>query len=541
MSITRRTFLGAAATAAIAGASAAPDFRINRDVRITVPEKAIGDAFGIAARLVEDMRRLAYEHYGKDGLLAVSDGKNGPQHSYDPRDFHFGPKCAAYLYGHDRQFAIDMGARIFKEQTDPSDGRLIWDPTGQTAIHLAQTAKYWSDYMVYAGQDATVRGSWDRILQTIKWGMATYDPNHDGLIEHGTKVPDNFWALLVGEPLNFPRVEGCSQDVVVLATMDVCELLRVSAAHASAHGLAGAEWLGSHAAQTHTAIETSAWDPDAEYYYLLYRKPDRRWQHSINCLNEESRELDATPYYAAMTSGNFSRAVRVAAYARRVLLERGLFPMPLQYPPYAWESPHYRHAHDFIEGGCWEESYYNCVRAWSECRMRDAVYEAVRRRSEAYARDGECIEWYTQQKGLARGRDRYGISAAAHVAAVIEGLFGITPAAAGFEKIHIRPNLPVKWAGQNCSVRVTLPDDGFLEYSHLYDTTKNTVTVKAASNKEREGRFRVFVPMPVTSVKWNSVSTRYESAQLADGGFVVSLDRPFQQQGLLEIAVAPAL
>jgi hypothetical protein len=535
---TRRVFISAAAAAALATGADTPSFEASKEIKVAVPEKSIEESFRIAVRLVEDMRRLAYGHYGKDGLLAVSDGKNGPQHGYDPRDFHFGPKCAAYLYGHDEQFSLEMGRRIFLEQSDPSDGRLTWDSKGQTAIHFAQTAKYWSDYVSYTEQDATVAQNWGRVLQTIKWGMATYDSNSDGLLEHGVKVPNNFWALLVGEAFNFPVVNNCSQDVVSVASMDVCELLQVMAAHSSAQGLTGSERLQSHAAQTHEAIETSAWDPDAGYYYLLYRRPEKKWQHSILRINEDSRELDATPYYASLRSGNHSRALKVAEYARKVLLEDGIFPMPLQYPPYSWDSPNYAGADTFIEGGCWEESYYNCVRAWSECGMLEALYEAVRRRSEAHARDGQCIEWYTQTKGIGRGRDRYGISAAAHVSAIIEGLFGITPAKIGFGEINIRPNLPAKWADQTSTVRVTLPHNGFLEYSHLYDSAKRTVTLKVASNQQRSGHFRVFAPLPVVSVKWNSVKTRYASAQQASGGFLVYLDRAFQD-GLLEISMAP--
>jgi hypothetical protein len=87
---------------------------------------------------------------------------------------------------------------------------------------------------------------------------------------------------------------------------------------------------------------------------------------------------------------------------------------------------------------------------------------------------------------------------------------------------------------------VTLPNAGFLEYSHTCDTTNRAITIRAASNKERLGHFRVFAPMPVVSVKWNSGKTRYTSAQQADGGFFVFLDRPFQE-GRLEIdMVAPA-
>jgi hypothetical protein len=544
--VTRRTFLGAAAAAAVAAtryaggaeAAAAPDLAIGKDVHVAVPEKAIEESFRIAADLTEDMRRLAYQCYHRDGWLAVSDGKNGPQHGYDPRDFHFGPKCAAYLWGHDTTFAREMGRRIFQDQSDPSDGRLRWDGRNQCSIHLAQTAKHFSDYMVYGGQDALVRDNWPQMLKTLKWGLAHYDPDQAGLIEQGPFVPDHFWALLVGEPYNFAAVDHCGRDVAVVSSMEVYEWLKLAAELAAAHNLPESAWLKSRAARAHEAIETSAWDPDAGYYYLLYRRPERRWQHSILRINEESRELDVTPYYAALLSGNPARAERVAAYARSVLLDRNLFPMPLDYPAYCWISPNYGSAYGGIPGGCWEEGYYNCVRAWSECKMLDAVYEAVRRRSEAHARDGDCIEWYTQDKGAARGRDRYGISAAAHLAAIIEGLFGITPAGFGFDEINIWPNLPAKWAGQSASIRVTLPGNGFLEYTHRFDAAKKRVTLSVVTDRPRQAHFRLFAPLPVAGVKWNSQRTRYVSAQQAGGGFFVYLDRPIRQD-TLEIQLAP--
>ena len=241
----------------------------------------------------------------------------------------------------------------------------------------------------------------------------------------------------------------------------------------------------------------SAWDPDAGYYYLLYRRPEKRWQHSILRICEESRELDVTPYYAALLSGNPSRAAKVAAYARSVLLDHSVFPMPLHYPAYCWISPNYGDAYGGIAGGCWEEGYYNCTRAWSQCKMLDAFYEAVRRRSEAHARDGDCIEWYRQDKGTACGRDRYGISAAAHIAAIIEGLFGITPVRFGFDEINIHPNLPAKWAGKTSTIRVTLPGDGLLEYSHLYDPAKKLITVSVTTDRPRSCAFPRLFPAPM--------------------------------------------
>jgi hypothetical protein len=546
--ITRRAFLGTTVAAAAATASglragepgAAPNFSVDKDVRIEVPEKAIEESFRIATRLTEDMRRLAFERYQRDGWLAVSDGKNGPQHSYDPRDFHFGPKCAAYLWGHDAAFARAMGARIFQDQADPADGRLRWDGQNQCSIHLAQTAKHFSDYLVYAGQDALVRDNWAGMLKTLRWSLARYDPQQKGLIEQGPGVPGYFWALLVGEPMNFAQVENCGRDVVVVSSMEVYEWLKLAAEYAARHNLPEGAWLKSRAVQSHEALETSAWDPDAGYYYLLYRRPEQRWQHSILQINEESRELDVTPYYAALLSGNPARAAKVAGYARSVLLDHSIFPMPLHYPAYCWLSPHYGSAYGGIPGGCWEEGYYNCTRAWSQCKMLDAVYEAIRRRSEAHARDGDCVEWYTQDKGAPRGRDRYGISAGAHLSAIIESLFGITPAGFGFDEINIQPNLPVKWGGKTSTIRVTLPGNGYLQYSHLFDPLKKLVTLNIATDRQRTAHLRVFVPLPVagTKVKWNGEPTRYVSAQQAGGGFFVYLDRPIRQDKL-EIDLAP--
>ena len=101
---------------------------------------------------------MAYKHYGRDGWLAVSDGKNCPQHSYDPRNFHFGPKCAGLPVGSRCGVRQGDGNAHLQDQSDASDGRLRWDGQKQCSIHLAQTAKHFSDYMVYAGKTP-----WSRI------------------------------------------------------------------------------------------------------------------------------------------------------------------------------------------------------------------------------------------------------------------------------------------------------------------------------------------------------------------------------------------
>jgi len=508
-------------------------FDISQYVKINVPEKAFEEAFWIAVRLIADMRRLAYEHYSKDGWLAVSDGQVGPQHSYDPRDFRYGPKCAAYLYGTDPSFSLEMGKRIFHDEIDINDGHIQWDSHHQTAIHLAQTAKHFSDYIVYAEQDEFVKDNWVQLLKMIKWGLTTYDRNNDGLIEHGLNVPDHFWGLLVGEPLNFPYVkDGCNDDVVVVATMEVYELLYLMSALSVQMDLPETDWLKEKTLNMHNSIENLAYDSDAGYYYLAYRASEQKWYHSMLGINENSRELDVTPYYAAILSGNHSRAVKVANYARQVLLDYDIFPMPLHFPGYFWGGGNYSCPQHFVPGGCWEESYYNCTRAFSQCGMLDAIYEAIKRRSMAYVRDKDCMEWYTQKGTTVGCRDRYGISAGAHVSAVIEGLFGITPTRFGFNEVNIYPNIPSKWTDLPVAISVALPRNGFLKYTYLYDTKAQLINITFETNKRRYGHFRIFVPRTIECVKWNTKTTQFNSAQQIGRGAFVYINKNFERDCL---------
>jgi hypothetical protein len=519
-----------------------PDFRISARVSISVPDKAIEGSFRIAADLLVAMRRAAYQHYKHDGWLAVSDGTNGFQSGYDPRDFRFGPKCAAYFWGDDPGLISQMGERIFFDEHDP-DGKLVWDyARNQCAIHIAQVAKHFSDYLRYSERDAFVTNNWGRLLKIIKWTVKEYDRNNDGLIENGRRLPNRIWAYLVGEPENGFIWDKTENDVVVVASMEVCEWLQLMAEYGEAHNLPETHWLQSRAAQMNNAIETLGYDSDAGYYYLLYRSNENKWYHSGCGINEDSRELDVTPYYAAFVGGNDSRGQRVAEYARRVLMDSGIFPMPLSYPTYYWACTNYPFQ-GFIPGGCWEESYYNCVRAFSKYNMLDAVYAAVKRRSEAIKSEGVCMEWYSLKEGIGGGRDRYGISAAGHLSAIVEGLFGITPTRFGFNEINIWPAIPPGWADQPATIAVTLPDGGFLKYTYLYQPERKTVTLLIETDKQRQGHFRIPVlgltkalpypistPInkPISSIHWNGQDTWGDIRKRSDGQWeLVSLDRPF--------------
>jgi hypothetical protein len=544
---TRRDFLRTAASLAVAHSAVAeplhlalgqamPDTsRISPLVQISTPDKAIDESFWIAAKLTQELRQLATAHYHKEGWIAVSDGKNGPQHSYDPRDFRYGPKLSAYLYGDDPTFALEMGKRILEDQTNPTTGQMLWDTHGQTAIHLAQTVKHFTDYVAYGGNSDLVRDHWTRITQFAHWALATYDRNNDGLIEQGPFVNDHFWSLIVGEVSNFPMVPNCSDDVVVVATMEVCEFVSTMARYAAEHKLADEAWLTARAKQMHAAIEAKAFDSTAEYYYLCRRTPEDRWYHSVNAINEDSRELDVTPYYSSIVSGDWSRAMRVAQYARTVLIDDKIFPMPLDYPTYSWVSPHYGGPWGHIPGGAWEEAYYNCVRAWSHTRLLDAVYEAVHRRSVAIAREKDTRESFTHD-GQGRGRDRYGISAMGHLSAIIEGLFGIVPTGFGFDEVDIAPNLPIHWAGQApASIQVAVPGGGFIKCTWSCDLKTRTIELAIESDRERKGNFRIFVPGPIGTIHFseeNIPRNMIDQAPQVNTGLFAFIHRPFHKDTL---------
>ena len=308
--MTRRTFLGAAAAAAVAVRCAGGRGNALSARLCGQQAGAHRSPRGSHRRIVPDRGRLDRGHAAVGVPVLQARRLAGRPTARTARSTattlatFIRPQMPAYLWGHDATFAREMGRRIFQDQSDPTDGRLRWDSRGQCSIHLAQTAKHFSDYMVYAGQDDLVRDNWEQMLKTLKWGLAHYDPEQTGLIEQGPFVTDHFWALLVGEPYNFAAVENCSRDVAVVSSMEVYEWLKLAGEFAAGRNLPKPLAQVERRRQAHEAIETSAWDPDAGYYYLLYRRPERRWQHSILRINEESRELDVTPYYAALLSGN---------------------------------------------------------------------------------------------------------------------------------------------------------------------------------------------------------------------------------------------
>ena len=154
----------------------------------------------------------------------------------------------------------------------------------------------------------------------------------------------------------------------------------------------------------------------------------------------------------------------------------------------------------------------------------------------------DCREWYMPDgtnKHHFPSRERYGISAAAHVSAIIEGLFGITPAKFGFDEINIWPAIPLNWADKPATIRVTLPGGGFLKYTYLFNKKVQSVTLTIETDKQRQGRFRVPVPGRPGSITWNGGQLRCELTGAADGrGKLVCFEKPFDK-AVLTIRLEP--
>ena len=123
------------------------------------------------------------------------------------------------------------------------------------------------------------------------------------------------------------------------------------------------------------------------------------------------------------------------------MLKDRVFPMPTRWPTYSWYSPANPNGVDMGDdcgqiGGAWDTPYFHCVELLSRLGLQQAVQRAVFRRAEVIHRDQDCLESYyldgTVDHTRFYNRDQYIVSATAHLSAIIEGLFGITPARDGF-------------------------------------------------------------------------------------------------------------
>jgi hypothetical protein len=475
-------------------------------VNVDTPNRHINESFDLAIQLIDELRRCAVNLYLRDGYYAVCDGNINPAHTWDSRDYDHVNKMTAYLWGTDEGFARAACENIFAGQIDEHDGHLRWAyQRDQRGIHVGHYCKYTADffrYLVHGERADQVATRWDGLLHFTRWVARTYDTLGDGLIEdaspeaQGEGFLRSFWGYYIGEPEHFP-VNLSRQSKPVIASMTYCGLLKQMARFAAERDLPGAGEIAAQAARVSHILESAAYSETRGYYYVQYDAFNRQWYFSINGAREDSRELLVIPYYADEVSGDPERARAVARVAHRVLRDDQVFPMPITYPPYRWygaSTEYHYHAFGmrrFLFEGCWDNSYHNCVNLLSSVGLIDVIPEAVRRRSEAACRDRDFTEWYYRdgsvgETGAAGSyhRDRYGISATAHIASIVEGLFGIRPAAPGFTELTMQPAFPYQrdrygganaWSDRDISITVTLPHNRLMTCRFRHDTAANTL------------------------------------------------------------------
>lgn len=453
--------------------------------QVRTPVAAIDRSFAMAVELVDHLRARARAATGRDGYYAVADGRYNPCPTWDSRDWDHVNKMHAYLWGGEPDLAGAIGANIGRDQL-LDGGALKWCyGADQRGMHLGHYAKSAAGFLQYADDPAAVEPHWPRLVDLVRWALRVYDADGLGLIAdsapavQGGRCEPSFWGYYIGEPAHFP-VTLSPRSSPVIATMTFCALLGQLRRFAADHGLPDGDWLAAQHERVHGVLERRAWSERRGHYYLQYDAFNRQWYFSLNGTCEESRELLVIPWYADEVSLDPERARAVARTAARCLLDDGVFPMPVTYPFYRWygaSTEYHYHAFGmdrFLFTGCWDNPYHNCANLLASTGHIDAVLTAVRRRSEAACRDGDFSEWYQRDGSVGAAgterqyhRDRYGVSATAHVASVVEALFGVRPALPGFRALRLEPAFPWHrpdryggpndWLESEIAIEVSLP------------------------------------------------------------------------------------
>lgn len=503
---------------------ASPDF-----IGLRTPLRHLNESFALAVRLVDDLRALAYQCTGRDGYIAVSDGQYNRCPMWDPRDYDHISKMTAYLWGMEPHLDEAVSDNVFGEQLDAVDGHLMCVyRRDQRGIHVGQFAKYAAERFRYGADADHLRRHWPQAQAFVRWAFRAYDALGTGLIDQisadatGDGFLQTFWGFFIGEPEHFPHnLSPYSKPLG--ASMTCCALLEAMATFGEARDLPGASEMRQRANALSERLEDEAYSERRGYYYLQHDAFNRQWYFSVNGECEDSRELFIIPYYADEVCRIPERQRSVARVVEHVLRDRHVFPLPITYPFYRWygaSSACHFHAFGmdrFLLGGCWDSPYAASVALLGRAGLIDTVVDAVRRRSEAIVRDGDCLEWYypdgsTGENGAGTSyhRDRYGISATAHIASVIEGLFGIRPLAPGFSEIAIAPAFPYRrdqarwaelrqartgsapftgwrhsaansWLDREVGVSLTLPGARRLDWDCYRDTEANLIRLRCSA------------------------------------------------------------
>ncbi len=514
------------------------------DVGIDTPLPYLNESWRIAVALLDKARRLYWEG-NRDGTgpghpgawLPVSLGRRGHMSMlWDERDIRHQARLMAYLWADEPGLTDEFFRNSFLEALNER-GELLGHSKAHP--HVPPVANVNTMYGMVLGdmlQYFDPEEDWfgavlERAAAFAQQMSQAFDPEGSGLLNVGGNA-NTFWGTHLGEPNHYP-VNYDPTNKAIVPTMAFAVFLKKAHAAAAKRNSATATPLGELHQRTVDAIETRAWSDLGGYYHVQRDENSGRWFFTLNGIRESSRETDVVPHYAAEGGVSAERLLAVARVLHDALTRERCFPMPQYFPTYSWYSPEHPNGVDMGEdcgqiGGAWDTPYFHCVQALNAAGLQQALQRAVLRRAEVAVRDGDFLESYrldgTVDHAAFFNRDEYVVSATAHLTAIVEGLFGVTPAAIGFREIAIQPNLPLyrsyrhschpsPWAERDNRLSVRLGAVGRLDLVVRYDETAERLTVKTNAVGV-PGHFRLPLDLGArfTSAAWNGapVAARVE-------------------------------
>lgn len=492
------------------GAEPTPDW-----IGIDTPVPYLNDSWKVAVALLDHGRQLYRQ--GKSlrddqpdqpggfpgAWLPVSCGQRCPLvYPFDERDMRHTAKMISYLWAAEEGLFEELERNLFIEQIANNGDFLAHD--GKISPYVAHVGMFMASaadlgwcYGITPRAEKKVLAN---VVKLVNRTREVFDPEGSGLLSVGVgkEWPSRgFWGMFLGEPNHFPaNFDG--RNKLVIAGMAMAVFAKRFRDVAREIGAPEAEPLAKCHDELVAAIEGRGWSERAGYYYLQRDDNSDHWFLSMNGQCEESRETDIVPFYAAEACELPERIKAVGRVLNRALLEDRVFPMPTRWPTYSWYSPSHPDGADVGEysgmlGGAWDTPYFHCVELLARLGLQQAVQRAVFRRAEVIHRDQDCLESYypdgTVDHTRFYNRDRYIVSATAHLASIVEGLFGVTPARTGFAEVNICPNLPFyrrhrhtqhasAWAGRDNRIRIALGLRGRLDMTLRYDEDAEILTMR---------------------------------------------------------------
>ena len=375
---------------------------------------------------------------------------------WDERDMRHTAKLMAYLWAAEEGLFEEFERNLFIESIRPN-GDFLMHGSGTVSpyvLHVAMYSAGAADFGWCRGimpqRQRTVLGN---IVKLVQRTHATFDPEGSGFLSVGAGEDwhtRGFWGTFLGEPTHFPaNFDGRNKLVIAGMALAVFTKRFRDAARELAHPRRR-RWPSSMPGW----LTPSKTAPGATRTVITISTRRQRGPLVLEHERPVRREpRDGCRPLLCRRRLRHSRTVRaVGRVLHRGVVHDRVFPMPTRWPTYSWYSPGHPNGADQGDdssqiGGAWDTPYFHCVALLERLGLQQALQRAVLRRAEAIHRDQDCLENYyadgTIDTTRFYSRDQYIVSATAHVSAIIEGLFGITPARTGFAEVNLRPNLPL--------------------------------------------------------------------------------------------------